>query len=61
MMSLVSYELVHMVYVWGFLGLAVLFTITSSASVMSVERESRSWPVLLMTPLTDREIVVGNL
>lgn len=27
---------------------------------MSVERESRSWPVLLMTPLTDREIVVGK-
>lgn len=60
MMSLVPYELVHMVYVWGFLGLAVLFTITSSASVMSVERESRSWPVLLMTPLTDREIVIGK-
>jgi ABC-type transport system involved in multi-copper enzyme maturation permease subunit len=30
------------------------------ASVMSAERESRAWPVLLLTPLTDQEILLGK-
>ncbi|MGE5293460.1 MAG: hypothetical protein ACM3VT_01395, partial [Solirubrobacterales bacterium] len=59
-MGFVPYELVHIIYVWGFLALAVLITITTSATVMSVERESQSWPLLLMTPLTDREILIGK-
>jgi ABC-type transport system involved in multi-copper enzyme maturation permease subunit len=60
LMAFLDYGMVHIIYVWAFLGLAVLFTITSSATVMSVERESRTWPVLLMTPLTDREILIGK-
>jgi len=60
LMAFLDYGMVHILYVWALLGLAVLFTITSSATVMSVEREARTWPVLLMTPLTDREILVGK-
>lgn len=60
LMAFLDYEAAHIMYVWAFLGLAILFTITSSATVMSVERESRTWPVLLMTPLTDREILIGK-
>jgi len=60
LMAFLDYGMAHIMYVWAFLGLAVLFTITSSATVLSVERESRTWPVLLMTPLTDREILVGK-
>ncbi|HSW02489.1 MAG TPA: ABC transporter permease subunit [Sedimentisphaerales bacterium] len=60
LMAFLDYGMVHVMYVWAFLGLAVLFTITSSATVMSVEREARTWPVLLMTPLTDREILIGK-
>jgi ABC-type transport system involved in multi-copper enzyme maturation permease subunit len=60
LMAFLDYEAAHIMYLWAFLGLAILFTITSSATVMSVERESRTWPVLLMTPLTDREILIGK-
>jgi hypothetical protein len=60
LMAFLDYGAAHIMYVWAFLGLAILFTITSSATVMSVERESRPWPVLLMTPLTDREILIAK-
>jgi ABC-type transport system involved in multi-copper enzyme maturation permease subunit len=60
LMAFLDYGMVHIMYIWAFLGLAVLFTITSSATVMSVERESRTWAVLLTTPLTDREILIGK-
>ena len=56
----VPYEVLLRVYVWSFLGLAVLITMIVPASVMSAERESRAWPVLLLTPLTDREILLGK-
>jgi len=48
------------VYIWAFLGLAVLITMIVPASVMSAERESRTWPVLLLTPLTNQEILLGK-
>jgi ABC-type transport system involved in multi-copper enzyme maturation permease subunit len=60
MMSVIPYEFLHLLYVFGFLGAAVLLTITASASVISTERESRTWPLLLLTPLTDREILLGK-
>ncbi len=60
MMSVVPYEFLHLAYIFGFLGAAVLLTVTASASVISTERESRTWPLLLLTPLTDRELLLGK-
>jgi ABC-type transport system involved in multi-copper enzyme maturation permease subunit len=60
MITRVPYELLLRGFVWAFLGLAVLITMIVPASVMSAERESRAWPVLLLTPLTDREILLGK-
>jgi ABC-type transport system involved in multi-copper enzyme maturation permease subunit len=60
MMSVVPYESLHLLLIWIFLGLGVLLTITVSASVISTERESGTWPLLLLTPLTDRAILAGK-
>jgi ABC-type Na+ efflux pump permease subunit len=60
LMTLVPYEILHRMYIWGLLGLAVLTTAIVSAGVMSTEKEARTWPVLLLTPLTDREILLGK-
>ncbi len=56
----VPYEVLHRMYIGAFLGLAVLITMIVPASVMSAERESRTWPVLLLTPLTNQEILLGK-
>ncbi len=60
MVTRVPYEVLLRVYVWAFLGLGVLITMIVSAGVMSGERESRAWPVLLLTPLTNQEILLGK-
>jgi hypothetical protein len=51
----------HMLCLWAFLAFGMLLTVVSAASVMGTEKESRTWPVLLLTPLTDGEILVGKL
>ncbi len=56
----VSYVLAHVLYLWVFLALGIHFTITASATVISTERESQAWPLLLLTPLTNRDILVGK-
>jgi ABC-type Na+ efflux pump permease subunit len=38
----------------------VLFTLSASATVIASERESRAWPLLLVTPLRDRDILIGK-
>jgi len=60
MLSIVSYESLHLVYVFGFLGAGVFLTITASATMIGRERESRAWPLLLLTPLTDADILLGK-
>ncbi|MBN1362330.1 MAG: ABC transporter permease subunit [Sedimentisphaerales bacterium] len=60
MMNVVSYEGVHFLYLSLFLGLGVLFTLSASATVIGSERESRAWPLLLLTPLRDRDILFGK-
>jgi ABC-type transport system involved in multi-copper enzyme maturation permease subunit len=60
-MAAIGYEATHLLYLWTFLGLGILFTITASATVISAERERGSWPVLLVTPLTNRDILLGKL
>ncbi len=60
LMGIVPYGALHYLYILIFLGLGVLLTITVSVTVISTERESGTWPLLLLTPLTDREILVGK-
>jgi ABC-type transport system involved in multi-copper enzyme maturation permease subunit len=50
-------EEVHFFYISVFVGLGVLFSLIIPATVISSEKESRSWMILLATPLTARQIV----
>jgi len=59
-MGIMGYEGAHVAYLWVLLGLAVFFAVTAAATVIGSERESRAWPVLLMTPLTDGDILLGK-
>lgn len=59
-LRVVPYEAAHMLYVWAFLGLGAFFTITAAGTVITVERESRTWPLLLVTSLTDGDILLGK-
>ena len=59
-MAVFGYELTHLVFLWAFLGLGILFTLSTSATLICAERESGAWPVLLMTPLRDRDILIGK-
>jgi ABC-type transport system involved in multi-copper enzyme maturation permease subunit len=60
-MPVVGFGETHLLYLWGLLGFGILFTVTASATMISSERERRSWPLLLMTPLTNWEILAGKL
>lgn len=53
-------EETHMLYATVFLGLGILFTIVLSATSITSEKESRSWPLLLATTLDDRQILFGK-
>jgi len=59
-MGIIGYDGTHLLYLWTFLALGVLFTMSTSATLISAERESRTWPVLLLTPLRDRDILIGK-
>ncbi len=50
----------HAAYAVIFLGVGMLFTIVLPATSITTERESRSWPVLLATPLDDKDILLGK-
>ncbi|HCO95673.1 MAG TPA: hypothetical protein DIU00_17295 [Phycisphaerales bacterium] len=51
----------HLVYTVIFMGVGMLFTIVLPATSITSERESRSWPVLLATPLDDKDILFGKI
>jgi ABC-2 type transport system permease protein len=53
-------EEIHVLYVIIFLGLGMLFTIIVPATCITSEKESRSWPLLLATPLDSWQIVLGK-
>ncbi len=59
-MPAIGYEATHLIFLWTFLALGVLFTTSVSATVVSAERESRTWPLLLVTPLRNRDILLGK-
>jgi ABC-type transport system involved in multi-copper enzyme maturation permease subunit len=53
-------EETHAAYAIIFLGVGMLFTIVLPATSITTEVESRSWPVLLATPLNDKDILLGK-
>ncbi len=48
---------VHMVYACVFLALGAIVTAVLPAAAITSEKEARSWPILLATPLTTRNII----
>jgi len=53
-------EETHATYAIIFMAVGMLFTIVLPATSITSERESRSWPVLLATPLDDKDILLGK-
>ncbi len=53
-------EEVQVMYVVLFFGAALLFTIVLPATCITSEKESRSWPILLTTTVTDWGILGGK-
>lgn len=53
-------EEVHMMYAAIFTALGMLFTIILPATCITSEKESRSWPLLLATTLSDWQIMFGK-
>jgi len=51
----------HVVYPSIFLFLGLVVTIVGTSTAITSEKESRCWPVLLCTPLSDWDILLGKL
>jgi len=60
LMAVTGYAFTHLLFLWIFLTVGVLFTLSTSATLISAERESGAWPVLLVTPLRDWDILIGK-
>ncbi|MHC4166721.1 MAG: hypothetical protein ACYSWQ_07175 [Planctomycetota bacterium] len=52
---------IHIVYAIVYLGLGTLFTVVIPCTCITAEKEARSWPLLLVTTLGDRDILLGKL
>ena len=50
----------HMIYCGILVAVAILHTAVVSATMITSEKESRSWPILLATPLSSWEILWGK-
>ena len=53
-------EFTHVAYVMLFVFIGGLVTIIFSATRITTEKESQSWPLLLTTPLSDWDILLGK-
>jgi ABC-2 type transport system permease protein len=51
---------IHILFVMAFLILGIVFTIILTSTGITTEKEARSWPILLMTTLKDRQILFGK-
>ena len=58
--DVLKHQEIQAMYVAIFGGLAMMFTIILPATVITSEKESRSWPVLLGTTLSDGQILFGK-
>ncbi len=56
----INEEVVHVFYTLIFMGLGTLFTLVLSATTITSEKESSSWPLLLTSTLDDRQIIFGK-
>ncbi len=54
-------ETVQTAFVWAYLFLGLLRTAVVAATTVTSEREARTWPILLATPLDDRQIILGKV
>lgn len=52
---------IHILYAIVYLGVGVLFTVVIPSTCITSEKEARSWSLLLVTTLDDREILLGKL
>jgi ABC-2 type transport system permease protein len=55
-----GYEEAHVFYVYTFMGLGVISTAIFSAGCITSEKEAHTWPLLLMTTLSDWQILYGK-
>jgi len=60
--AVVGYDIdfVHVVYVTVFLGIGLTVSAMLAAACITAEKESRCWPLLLCTPVSDWQIVLGK-
>jgi ABC-type transport system involved in multi-copper enzyme maturation permease subunit len=58
--NMLDSEEAHMIYTTVFLSLGILFTIVIPPTCITSEKESRSWPLLLATTLSDWHILFGK-
>jgi len=56
-----SHKEAHTAFIAAYLFLGLLRAATSAATSVTSEREARTWPALLSTALTDKEIVFGKI
>jgi ABC-type transport system involved in multi-copper enzyme maturation permease subunit len=58
--GLLKEDYTHILCVSLFLGLGLLGSIFQSATTITAERETQTWPILLSTPLSDWQILLGK-
>lgn len=56
-----AYKEVQLGFILAYFGLALLRTSTSAATSITSEKEARTWPVLMTTPLTGKHIAFGKI
>ncbi|MBA7683009.1 hypothetical protein ES703_91365 [subsurface metagenome] len=56
-----GYKVVQIGFVLVYFFLGLFRTATLAASSITSEREARTWPILLATPLNNRQIVLGKI
>lgn len=52
---------VQIAFVAAYLGLGLFRTATAAATSITSEKETRTWPILLTTPLDGRQIILGKI
>jgi ABC-type transport system involved in multi-copper enzyme maturation permease subunit len=52
---------IQMAFILAYFALGLLRTATASATCITSEKEARTWPILLTTPLSARNIALGKI
>ena len=53
-------DMVQVAYTELFLGLGLMMTLLLVSTAITAEKEAGTWPILLATPLTDRDVLTGK-